>query len=401
MRSYRDHALRGHGASTASQTAWALLALHAAGEHRTLESDAVILATGHLGPVSKPFYHRMCGSERFIPDAYAPTARASFEAIGPEETVFVVGTALSAFDAIVSLLSAGHRGRIILGSRGGHLHATYPSDHQHDIWQVRRPPFLDAEELTPQVVVDGIRAEYEYLRGALLKEHDIDPAVLPERVMKAWEPYVVELAARMNPQDLQSLFETYKSLIVTTRTSTVPEIGNIVRNRMRGYCGAPRTVTVETGKILDFRPVKDKGVIRVCFKDQPDMLVDRVINCLGNQADYSRPDDPLWDSLVRAQGYAQPHQVTGRGIEVNWAGQLISSSNRTLDRFYCVGPMRQGDETTRRGRLGAFVFSIGTLRNQCFETAAEVLRELRYDDDKDFSVIPADAHHRLAAMLGS
>ncbi|MEV8511719.1 squalene--hopene cyclase [Dactylosporangium sp. NPDC051484] len=35
MRSYSDAALRGRGASTASQTAWALLALHAAGEHRT------------------------------------------------------------------------------------------------------------------------------------------------------------------------------------------------------------------------------------------------------------------------------------------------------------------------------------------------------------------------------
>ncbi|MER7003177.1 squalene--hopene cyclase [Dactylosporangium sp. NPDC000555] len=35
LRSYADAALRGHGVSTASQTAWALLALHAAGEHRT------------------------------------------------------------------------------------------------------------------------------------------------------------------------------------------------------------------------------------------------------------------------------------------------------------------------------------------------------------------------------
>ncbi|MFG2043469.1 squalene--hopene cyclase [Dactylosporangium sp. NPDC048998] len=35
MRSYDDAAQRGRGASTASQTAWALLALHAAGEHRT------------------------------------------------------------------------------------------------------------------------------------------------------------------------------------------------------------------------------------------------------------------------------------------------------------------------------------------------------------------------------
>lgn len=367
----------------------------AEGTPLTLNSDAVILATGHLGPVTKPFYHHMHGSDRFIPDPYTPQARAAFETIDPMETVFVVGTALSAFDAIVSLISAGHRGRVILNSRGGHLHATYPSDHQHDIWQVRRPPFLDAENLTPQVVVDGIRAEYEYLRTDLAKKHDIDPAVLPERVMKAWEPYVVELAERMDPKDLQMLFETYKSLIVTTRTSTVPEIGNVVRNRMRGYNGAPQAVSVQTGSILDMRTVRDGSKIRVCFRDQPDILVDRVINCLGNQANYAHPDSPLWDSLVRQHGYAQPHRVTGRGVEVGWAGQLLATGNRALDRFYCVGPMRQGDETTRRGRLGAFVFSIGTLRNQCFETAAEVLRDLQHADDKDFAVIPTDAHHCL------
>jgi squalene-hopene/tetraprenyl-beta-curcumene cyclase len=41
MRSYRDDAWRGRGASTASQTAWALLALHAAGESGPVTQRAV------------------------------------------------------------------------------------------------------------------------------------------------------------------------------------------------------------------------------------------------------------------------------------------------------------------------------------------------------------------------
>ncbi|HZO34079.1 MAG TPA: prenyltransferase/squalene oxidase repeat-containing protein, partial [Gaiellaceae bacterium] len=41
LRSYRDPAHRGRGASTASQTAWALLALHAAGETGEVVDDAV------------------------------------------------------------------------------------------------------------------------------------------------------------------------------------------------------------------------------------------------------------------------------------------------------------------------------------------------------------------------
>jgi squalene-hopene/tetraprenyl-beta-curcumene cyclase len=41
LRSYRDPAWRGRGASTASQTAWALLALHAAGEDGHVVDRAV------------------------------------------------------------------------------------------------------------------------------------------------------------------------------------------------------------------------------------------------------------------------------------------------------------------------------------------------------------------------
>jgi hypothetical protein len=57
--------------------------------------------------------------------------------------------------------------------------------------------------------------------------------------------------------------------------------------------------------------------------------------------------------------------------------------------------MRQGDETTRRGRLGAFVFSIGTLRNQCFDTAMEVLRRLERASDEEQMDIPDGIHHCL------
>jgi len=50
IRSYRDHDWAGRGASTASQTAWALIALHAAGEH----SDAVRRGLLYLVDTQRP-----------------------------------------------------------------------------------------------------------------------------------------------------------------------------------------------------------------------------------------------------------------------------------------------------------------------------------------------------------
>ena len=361
-----------------------------------LPSDQVILATGHLSPVQAPFYHRIKDSDRFIADPYAPGAQEWFQAVGPQETVLVTGSALSAFDTVISLVHAGHQGQILICSRGGHMHGTYPVDHEHDIWQARRPPFLDAEQLTPEAVVEGIKAEYAHLRD----EHGVEPgsaleAVFPERVMKAWEPYVIELASRMDTRDVRMLLDRYKSLIVTNRTSTVREIGGVVRSRMRGFSGAPKTVDVMSAGIQDMRPVEDGTKIRVVFADQPDIVVDRVVNCLGNNTDYERTGHPLWNGLVTSHGYVQPQTKTHRGIEVGPHGQLIAADGAITPGLFGVGPMRQGDETTRRGRLGAFVFSIGTLRNQCFDTAMEVLRRLRPASDEEQMDIPDGIHHCL------
>ncbi len=367
------------------------------GTPHTLRSDFVVLATGHLDPVRKPFYHRIAGSDRFIADPYAPQARAIFESIDPGETVLVVGTALSAFDAVVSLVSAGHEGRIVICSREGNLHATYPSDHQHDIWRVRRPPFLDAEELTAESVIKGVREEYEYLCGKLTAEEHVAPSVLPERVMKAWEPYVIELVERLAPEDVRRLLDTYKSLIVTRRTSTVPQIGDVVRNRMRGFNGAPKTVSVMAARIDDMRLIDGGRKVRVLFADGSDLVVDRVVNCLGNETHYERAGHPLWHSLL-GRSVTRPHVKTHRGIEVSARGQLVAADGRLVDRLFCVGPMRQGDETARRGRLGAFVFSIGTVRNQSFDTAMEVLRQLRYGTGRGYLDLPDEAHPSLADM---
>lgn len=361
-----------------------------------LWSDQVILATGHLSPVQAPFYHRIRDCERFLADPYAPGAQEWFRSVGAEESVLVTGSALSAFDTVISLIHAGHRGQILICSRGGHLHGTYPVDHEHDIWQARRPPFLDAKKLTPEAVVEGIKAEYAHLRD----EHAVEPgsaldAVFPERVMKAWEPYVIELISRMDARDVRMLLDRYKSLIVTNRTSTVREIGGVVRSRMRGYHGAPKTVDVLSAGIQDMRLVEDGTKIRVVFADQPDIVVDRVVNCLGNQTDYERPDHPLWHGLVNAHGYAQPQTKTHQGIEVGTHGELICADGTAATGLFGVGPMRQGDETTRRGRLGAFVFSIGTLRNQCFDTAMEVLRRLESASDEEQMDIPDGIHHCL------
>jgi hypothetical protein len=103
-----------------------------------------------------------------------------------------------------------------------------------------------------------------------------------------------------------------------------------------------------------------------------------VIAGVGQEANYEKVSNPLWHSLVHKRQAVVPHHKTGRGIEVGPYGELIDVRGVASETLFAIGPMRQGDEMQRRGRLGAFVFSIGTLRNQCFETAGRVLDGLEY-----------------------
>lgn len=363
-------------------------------ETKSMWSDYVVLATGHLEPMEKPFFNMIRNSDRFIADPYSRRAKETYGAIDRDEKVLIVGSALSAFDSVISLLHNGHDGEIVISSRNGYMHQTYPVDHQHDILMVHRPAFLDVPRLDAKAVEEGVKAEYMHLRNMFSNEHGIAETVIAERIMKAWEPYLVELAQKLETKDLQMLLDRYKSLIVTNRTSTVAEIGEVVRSRMQSYPGAPKKITVLPAQISDMHLLEDETRICVTFSDSDEpMLFDRVINCLGNNSDFSQTRHSLWKHLIGTHMLAQPHLKTRRGIEVGQHGQVIAKDGQVQQRLFSVGPMRQGDETVRRGRLGAFVFSIGTLRNQCFDTSMEILRRVEYGADRAFTDIPESIMH--------
>lgn len=102
---------------------------------------------------------------------------------------------------------------------------------------------------------------------------------------------------------------------------------------------------------------------------------DVVISCLGREADYNQimKQDSLWKSLIDA-GKAEPDPQTGRGIRVGDWGELLDCQHQRQERLTTVGLPREGDEIRRHGRLGAFTFALGPIKNQAFGSALHILR---------------------------
>ncbi|WP_100445912.1 FAD/NAD(P)-binding protein [Glycomyces xiaoerkulensis] len=88
--------------------------------------DACVMCVGVASPAD---HYGLSGQEGFVPDPYPAAAKLS--RIDPSHDVAVLGSGLTAVDAVLSLVHRGHRGRIALVSRQGVLPAVRQSRVEH------------------------------------------------------------------------------------------------------------------------------------------------------------------------------------------------------------------------------------------------------------------------------
>ncbi|WP_137925060.1 FAD/NAD(P)-binding protein [Cupriavidus sp. 2SB] len=79
-------------------------------------ASRVVLCNGNLPSVSFP---ELMAIDQFLNSPYP--VKALTDRIGRDDVVGILGSSLSAIDAVVALQAAGHRGRIVCVSRGGRL----------------------------------------------------------------------------------------------------------------------------------------------------------------------------------------------------------------------------------------------------------------------------------------
>jgi uncharacterized NAD(P)/FAD-binding protein YdhS len=343
-----------------------------------VDTDQLVLATGHLGFVLPDFAAAVADHSAFTSSPYLAHGQRLIRDLPSDETAFIVGTALTAFDAARTLLANGHQGPIVLCSRRGLTHFVYPAEHVHDILDMPRPAFLNEPDLTAERVVEAVVEEYGSQASRLRWEMPTIPAeIIPERIIKGWEPWVVELVDRLPAEVVQYLLREFKDYIVTSRIGTIAEIANPVRGAMEPR-GGPGQVRILVGNIISMTARDDGRIdVRVTGPGGEEVIAAGAVICAaGQEADYTQVKSRLWRNLVDVSKLAVPHRKTRLGVEVGEHGELVDAGGRASPRISVVGPARQGDEIQRNGRLGGFTFSIGTIRNQAFCTAITVLRRL-------------------------
>lgn len=305
------------------------------GSAQAVHGDVLVLALGNAAPAAWPSIpNDVLASRRFFGSAWDPQALVPSHA---EETVLLLGTGLTAVDAVLGLRHNGHRGPVFMVSRRGLL------PHEHRLFDTPPAAAPDARSVRDLIAaarsqeswrhaVDGVRSKTNGLWQTL-------SLVEQRRVFRHVMPYWNVHRHRMAPQaagELSRLIGAGSLRMLAGRTETMQLAGDVVRVSVR-LRATEEHVTIDA---------------------------ERVINCSGPEHDVRKLPNPLVKSLL-ASGHIAPYPLDV-GLKVAPTGALIDAAGNVSQRLFAIGPVRFGTliETT----------AIPEIREQARELAEELKR---------------------------
>jgi len=283
---------------------------------RRLAAGRVVLATGNLPPADPP----VLADAALAPDLYArkPWASDIANGLDSDDTILLLGTGLTAIDAIVALTDAGFQGRIIAASRHGLL----PRSHEDG---PTAPPACHHQLGAPLTrLLRAVRARAETIGWrTAVDELRPDTAAL-------WQAATPAERARFL-RHLRPWWDVHRHRVPPAIADRISGL------RARGQLRLVAGTLVQAG-------AGDKGarvrlrIRRTSYCETID--VRRIVNCTGPSFNLQQTEDPLLRNMLR-RGYVKPdaHQL---GIETGLWGEAIDAHGAPNSSLLAIGPLTRG-----------------------------------------------------------
>ena len=311
-----------------------------------LETDALVLALGNFAPpppagpgpyLAHPGYHA------------DPWATGNLRRIGPDESVLLIGSGLTAVDVLLALRQDGHRGPVTVVSR----HGRWPAAHGPA--GANYPNFYP--ELATETTVAGVlRVFKRHARAAAAQGTGWRP------VLDALRPDLGRIWAAWPLAEQRRFLRHLSGLWAVARHRSPPENATAIDDLM-----ASGAVQLHLGAVREIVPAgPDLRVrIRACAEAASSWRTARhVVACTGPLLDYGRINTPLVASL-RTAGALVPDAL-GLGIRTDAHGALRNVQGQPAPDLFTLGASRRPAyfEST----------AVPELRQQAAALAAELLR---------------------------
>lgn len=298
--------------------------LHLNGGAR-IEADFVVLALGNAPSRHLPFFPRAGTDARFFESAWSPGALTVADA---RAEIMLVGSGLTAVDALVGLRANGHRGIVRMVSRRGLV----PNQHL---------PFKKhaglATSWKPGTLRELVREVRRRVAAAEATGSNWCEVIDSLRRMtnRVWSSFT--------PDDRERFYRHVKTYWDVHRHRMAPRVAAAVDQARR-----TGSLHVHAGRIQRIAESPDTLRIEVLMRSQQTarFCAQRIINCTGSELDYRRVDSHLMRSLF-AKGWLQANPP-GLGVCTVENGAVVDRDGAVLPWLHAIGPMRIGGllETT-------------------------------------------------------
>jgi uncharacterized NAD(P)/FAD-binding protein YdhS/predicted metal-dependent enzyme (double-stranded beta helix superfamily) len=293
----------------------------------SVRAAAVVLAVGHRPP-SDPVGRRWAGPrDRFIADPWRPFAVSQ---VGPDEPVAILGSGLTAVDAVLSLTQQPRSAPITLVSRRGLLpqaHAAAPA-----------PP-ADMGPLVRRLV-----AAAAGLRAAALSR-ELRRAVRERAaaggdwrgVVDGLRPHTEALWRALPPGERRRFLTHLRPVWEVHRH----RMACPVADRLRALLDSG-AVRVMAGRVVS--AVAEGGRVRVTTRERgcdrvTETEVAWVINCTGPEPSNSAESNPAIGSLL-VHDLVRPDDLS-LGLQTTPGGNAVDARGREVPDLFVVGTLRK------------------------------------------------------------
>ena len=297
---------------------------------RRSEADAVVLATGNHPPRQPLALSRSAGhSRRYVKDiwsaGHALADRARVLAKG--DTVLILGSGLTAVDAILSLRAQGFDGKIVAMSRNGLAPLAHGSTARIPWTLTTRP---DDVPRTARAMLAWLRREAKLAEAEGVGWRSVFDAVRPF-IQNLWQ--ALDVRERAKALRRLSLWNVHRHRIAPAAQVVLDawrEIGRLeilwarctsIERRLGGFTVRYRRKGSEQREML--RPAL-------------------IVNCIGPEYDVARIDHPLFRNLLRRR------LVVRSPVGGIAARDKAIAEGRNDGRIFAIGPLLIGEllETT-------------------------------------------------------
>lgn len=287
----------------------------------TLLSDCVVLALGNFPPPPPAGPdHRYLHHSAYHAD---PWATGNLRRIGPDDSVLLIGSGLTAIDVLLALRQDGHRAPVTVVAR----HGRWPSAHGPAT--PAYPNFYP--ELAGETTVTGVVAVFKrHLRAAApqgIGWRSVLDALRPDlgRIWAAW-PLVEQ----------RRFLRHLAGLWAVTRHRSPP--GNAAAVAALTEAGLVR---LHVGTVREIIPEGD--VLRVRVRPHGTAgswhVAQHVVCCAGPLLDYARIADPLVMHLRDASHLTA--DALHLGLLTDAHGALRGADGRVSTTLFTLGPSRR------------------------------------------------------------